>query len=349
MSSDQTQVIIIGGGQAGLTAGYYLRQAQIPFLILDAAPRAGHAWRERWDSLELFTPARYSALPGTPFPGDPWRYPSRDEIAAYLETYAREHEPPIKHNTRVTSLTRTNDNYALASESATLTAPHVIVATGAYQTPDTPPIAAGLSDQVTQLHSAAYRNPEQIPDGTALVVGSANSGCQIAHELATTHRVYLSRGQRLPNLPHRLLGRPIHWWGDKLGLIAAPLDSLKGRTQRGDLIVGPGPRRLARRDRIQLRGRTVTAHDRTVTFDAGEPVEIDAVIWATGYRSDYSWIHAPVLDERGKPRHHRGVTDIPGLYFLGMHNQYSRGSSLIHWVREDAAYLVDLIRHQHHD
>jgi putative flavoprotein involved in K+ transport len=110
-----------------------------------------------------------------------------------------------------------------------------------------------------------------------------------------------------------------------------------------------GSRRLARRDRIQLRGRTVSAHDRVVAFDAGEAVEIDAVIWATGYRSDYSWIHAPVLDERGKPRHQHGVTDIPGPYLLGMHNQYSRGSSLIHWVREDAAYLVDRIRHRHHD
>lgn len=346
-AAERLEVIVVGGGQAGMAAGYYLVAAGTRFLILDAASRGGQSWRERWDSLELFTPAGYSALPGRPFPGDQERYPGKDEVADYLEAYAHQFELPTRHGARVRSLEPAKDGYRVTTEQDALEARQVIVATGAYQTPHLPALADALSDRVTQLHSAAYRNPAQIPEGTALVVGSANSGCQIARELAATHHVYLSRGQRLPALPHRLLGRSIHWWGDKLGLIAAPLDSLRGRTQRGDLIVGAGPRQLARRDGIALRGRTVNAHDNTVAFDAGDAVDVDAVIWATGYRSDYSWIHAPVLDEHGTPRHQRGVTNIPGLYFLGMHNQHSRGSSLIHWVKHDAAHIVERIRALH--
>jgi putative flavoprotein involved in K+ transport len=342
-----TQVIVVGGGQAGLTAGYHLRRAQIPFLILDAAPRAGQAWRERWDSLELFTPARYSALPGMSFPGDPERYPSKDEVADYLERYAAHFELPVRHHAGVSALELTDGGYRLTTATDLFDARQVIVATGAYQRPHIPAIADGLSDDVTQLHSAAYRNPEQVPDGTVLVVGSANSGCQIARELARDHHVYLSRGQRLPSLPHHLLGQSLHWWGDKLGLIAAPLSSLRGRTQRGDLIVGTSPRQLARRHGVELRPRAVAAHETTVTFADHCSLNVDTVIWATGYRPDYSWIHAPVLDEHGTPRHQRGVTETHGLYFLGMHNQYSRGSSLLYWVKDDAAYIVQHARQPH--
>ncbi len=344
MSGVEYEVIVVGGGQAGLTAGYYLRQAGIPFLILDARSRTGQSWRERWDSLELFTPARYSALPGLGFPGEPERYPGKDEVADYLESYATQFELPVRHNSPVTSLEPSDSAYRLITDRDTLAARQVIVATGAYQRPFVPPIATELADSVAQLHSAAYRNPGQIPDGTVLVVGSANSGCQIARELSLDRDVHLSRGRRLPALPHRLLGRSLHWWGDKLGLIAAPLDSPRGRTQRGDLLVGISPGRLARHHGVKLRGRTVGADGRTVRFTDDSTLEVDAVLWATGYRHDYAWIHAPVLDDQGAPRHRRGVTDSPGLYFLGMHNQYSRGSSLLYWVRDDAAFIAGRIR-----
>jgi putative flavoprotein involved in K+ transport len=205
-----------------------------------------------------------------------------------------------------------------------------------------PAIAEKLS--VTHLHSAEYRNPGRIPDGDVLVVGAANSGAGIAEDLAASHCVYLSRGTRLPSLPRRLFGKSLHWWGDHLGLIGASLDSWRGRTQRGDLLVGQSLRRLARRHGVEIVGRTVDAEGRTVRFEGGRAIEVDAVIWATGFRPDYSWIRLPVLDEQGMPRHRRGVTDSLRLYFLGMKNQYSRGSSLIYWVKDDAQYIVDRVR-----
>jgi putative flavoprotein involved in K+ transport len=338
-------VIVIGGGQAGLAAGYHLSRAGIPFLILDAGTRAGESWRQRWDSLELFTPARYSSLPGLLFPGDPGHYPGKDEVAGYLQDYARAFDLPIRHRTRVSSLQRSaGGGYRLETDSGRYAAAQVIVATGAYQQPRIPAIAAGLSSQVTQLHSAAYRNPCQIPGRTVLVVGAANSGAQIAADLAATHRVWLSRGTPIRRLPRRILGIPIHSLGDHLGLLAAPFDTWRGRTQRGDLLVGTSLRQLARRHGITLLGRATGAAGRTIRFADGQELDADAVVWATGYRPDYSWIHAPVLGPDGHPRHRRGVTESPGLYFLGMHNQYSRGSSLIYWVRHDAAHIVSQIR-----
>jgi putative flavoprotein involved in K+ transport len=345
--TERNEVIVIGGGQAGLVAGHYLSRAGIPFLILDAEDRVGDAWRRRWDSLELFTTARYSSLPGLPFPGDPERFAGKDDVADYLEQYARNLELPVRLRSQVTSLTRSGDTYLIETgshERGRYEADQVIVATGAYQRPHTPPIAQQLSKDVVQLHSAEYRNPTQIPSGTVLVVGAANSGVGIAEDLAPTHRVHLSRGTRLPRLPRRLLGKSLHFWGDHLGLIDAPFHTLRGRTQRGDLLVGTSPRHLARRHNVQLHPRTIDARDRTVRFNSGQQIDVDAVIWATGYRSDYSWIEIPIFDEHREPRHRRGVTDSPGLYFLGMHGQYSRGSSLIHWVKEDASYIIDRLR-----
>jgi len=337
------EVVVAGGGQAGLAAGYYLSKVSVPFVILDAGRRAGESWRQRWDSLELFTPARYSSLPGLPFPGRPGHYPGKDEVAAYLEDYARVFGLPVRHGARVRSLERADGGYRVDTEAGVYEAGQVIVATGAYQQPYVPPFAGKLAAGVTQVHSASYRNPGQIPEGEVLVVGSANSGAQIAVDLAPTHRVWLSRGTPIPRLPRQILGKPLHWWGDRLGLIGAPFDTWRGRTQRGDLLVGMSLGQIARRYGVHLAGRAIDAEGRSVRLAGGHAVDVGAVVWATGYRADYSWIKMPVLDERGLPRHQRGVTESPGLYFLGMHNQYSRGSSLIYWVRHDAAYIVNQV------
>ena len=312
----------------------------MPFVILDAAGRGGDAWRGRWDSLELFTTARYSALPGLAFPGDPEHFPGKDEVAGYLERYARVFALPVRHGARAGSLERRDGGYRLETSAGPWEAGQVIVATGAYQQPRVPPFAGGLSREVAQVHSAAYRNPAQIPGHTVLVVGASNSGAQIAADLAATHRVFLSRGTPIRRLPRRILGKSLHWWGDHLGLIPAPYDTWRGRTQRAELLVGDSLRQLARAHGIQLVGRAIGADSGIVRFAGGLDLAVDAVVWATGYRPDYTWIHVPVLDERGLPRHQRGVTASPGLYFLGMHGQYSRGSSLIHWVRYDARFIA---------
>ncbi len=339
--TSHTEVVVVGGGQAGLTTGYYLTRAGIPFVILDAGTRPGEAWRRRWDTLKLFTPARYSSLPGLPFPGDPDHWPGKDEVADYLVDYAATFGLPLRHNAHVTALRRTAGGFRLDTTDGRYDAEQVIVATGAYQRPYVPPVAERLAAGVVQLHSAAYRNPGQLPPGTVLVVGAANSGVGIAEDLAATHQVVLSQGRRLPHLPRRVLGKPLHFWADRLGLISAPLDSWRGRTQRGELVVGPSLRRLARHHGIRLAARTTAATGHTVRFADGAEIDVDAVIWASGYRSDYRWIDAPVFDPHGGLRHRRGVTEVPGLYFLGMKHQHSRGSSLIHWVRHDAAHIVD--------
>jgi putative flavoprotein involved in K+ transport len=318
----------------------------VPHLVLDAERRTGDSWRRRWDSLELFSDAGYSSLPGLAVPGDPKRFPAKGDVADYLESYAEIFDLPIRRDHRVHRVQLSDGTYRIATDAGEYESAHVIVATGAYQVPAVPTFAERLSRDVVQLHSGEYRNPAQIAASKVLVVGAANSGAHIAADLSTSHLVTLSHGQKIRHMPRRVLGKGLHWWGDHLGLIAAPLDSWRGRTQRSDLLIGISVRQVGRRDRVTLVGRAVDARDRSVTLVDGEVIEVEAIVWATGYRSDYSWIQVPVFDENGAPIHRRGVTDAPGLYFLGMHNQYSRGSSLIGFVRHDAQFITGRISEQ---
>ena len=344
MSAERTDVLVVGGGQAGLAAGYYLKRTGIPFLILEAGSRVGDSWRRRWDSLELFTTGRYSALPGLRFPGDQGRFAGKDDVADYLESYARTFDLAVRLGSKATALHSGDGGYRVAVEDGSVyEAEQVVVATGAYQRPYVPPVSSQLAAAVTQLHSAEYRNPAQLPPGEALVVGGANSGVQIAQELARERRVSLAIGTKPLRLPRRILGRSLHWWGDHLGLITAPIARFRGAKRSGDLLIGTSYRQLARDHGVQLLGRAVEARGRTIGCSDGRSVEADVVVWATGFRPDYSWIDAPVLDERGQPVHRRGVSEATGLYFLGMHLQHSLGSSLIGFVKHDAEYLAEKI------
>lgn len=342
--AERSEVIIVGGGQSGLVAGYYLQRAGIPFVILDAGSEVGQAWRERWDSLELFTIAQYCSLPGLRFPGFFNRFPDKNEMADYVAAYARHFELPVRLNTAVTSLTRTETGYHLETTNGEYDADHVIVATGAYQNQYVPPVASGLADDVFQVHTGSYTNPRQLPAGTVVVVGAANSGAQIAIDLAGTHTVVLSQGSPLPHGPRRFLGIGLHWWGDKFGIIAKPLIGERDRIHKKTILVGPSLKKISKRHGIRLVGRTVECAGRTVRFEGGEQVEVDAVVWATGFRPDYPWIRLPIFRDDKLPEHERGVVaTAPGLYFLGMQCQYSYGSGLIWWVKEDAEYLVDQV------
>src|SRR3954463_4772998 len=311
------ETLVIGGGQAGMAAGYYLKQAGIPFRILDGGDRGGHSWRARWDSLELFPVGRYSALPGLPFPGDPERFPGKDEVGDYLEVYAETFELPVRLKTRATRLTRTAGRYRVdADDGSSYEAPQVVVATGAYQRPYTPEVSQQLNPSVVQLHSSEYRNPDQLPEGDVLVVGGGNSGAQIAEELSHTRRVRLAVGTKPPRLPRRILGKSLHWWGDHLGLITAPIGRFRRSKRSGDLLIGTSYRQLTRDHGVELVGRVVAAEASGVRVEHGPPGRADAVIWATGFKPDYSWIDVPVMDDGGEPIHQRGVTRSPGLYFL---------------------------------
>jgi putative flavoprotein involved in K+ transport len=337
----RTGVIVIGGGQAGLAMGYHLARRRIEFVILDTAPRVGESWRSRWDSLCLFTPARYSGLPGMPFPGNSERYPGKDEVADYLEAYAVRFDLPIRAGERVRALRPGPHGWTAETEGARYEAAQVVVATGPFQRPMVPAVAVALPDGVVQIHSASYRNPAQLPAGDVLVVGAGNSGVQIADELFATHRVHLAVGGRMPRLPERVLGKSLFWWLEKAGVMDVPVDSLLGRRMsRTDTLIGKSPRMLRTVRRL---GRVIEAEGRGVLTADGGRVSPAAVVWATGFRPDYGWIDAPVLSPRGVPMHRRGVTSAAGLYFLGLSWLHTRGSALIGWVGRDAEHLAGMI------
>ena len=339
--SERREVVVIGGGQAGQAIGYLLAQEDRSFTILEAADTPAAAWRARWDSLRLFTPVRYNSLPGRDFPGDPDTYPGRDDVVAYLTDYARDFELPVELNSRVRSVRRDDDHYLVELEGRSYEAEQVVIATGPFQTPFVPPQGDRLDADIVQLHSTEYRNPDAIPDGPVLVVGGGNTGFQIAEELVRANETHLSIGARQTPLPQRILGRDLFRYLEATGLMAKSVETRIGqRLQYRETLIGSHTRAARRRHGIKLHGRTVEASGRDVTFDGGEQLDPTAVIWATGFRLDHSWVELPVFDEHRKVVHKRGVTSAPGLYFLGLPWQYTRGSALLGWVKHDAQHLA---------
>jgi putative flavoprotein involved in K+ transport len=339
----RVEVAVVGGGQAGLAIGYLLARSGRRFVILEAGESVATAWRDRWDSLVLFTPRRYDALPGLPFPGDPDGYPGRDEVVSYLESYADTFALPIQFRSRVRALTASDGGGFVLEldDDRRVLADQVVVATGPFHGPIMPAPADSLAPEVFQAHSAAYRRPEDVPGGTVLVVGGGNTGFQIAKELAATRTVHLAIGSRQTPLPQRLLGRDLFWWLTRLGVLAKSADSRLGRRARSrDTLIGSSPRQLQRRFGVGLKPRAVGASGRTVRFADGSELDVDAVIWATGYRPDHSWVDLDVTDADGRLRHRRGVTDVPGLYFLGLSWQHTRGSALLGFVEDDAEFIA---------
>jgi putative flavoprotein involved in K+ transport len=334
------EVAVIGAGQAGLAMGSLLARQHRRFVILDGADSIGAAWRDRWDSLVLFTPRRYDSLPGLAFPGDPDGYPTRDEVVAYLEQYASTFGLPTQLDGRVCSLSQNGRAFQLELDGRSIEADQVVVATGPFGTPRVPSFASQLAPEVFQTHSLGYRRSTDLPDGTALVVGGGNTGYQIATELSATHQVHLAIGGRQTPLPQKLAGRDLFWWLERTKLLNTPVDSRLGqKLSRRDTLIGSSPRAVKRRG-VQLKPRATDARGRTLSFADGTELSVDAVIWATGFGFNHTWIDLPVFEGQGGVVHERGVTAIPGLYFLGLPWQHTRGSALLGWVKDDAEYLA---------
>jgi putative flavoprotein involved in K+ transport len=337
-------VAVIGGSQAGLAMAWHLARRGLRFVVLEAGPETGHTWRSRWDSLTLFTPAQHDALPGMPFPGRPDTYPTKDPVADYLQDYAAAFNLPVRLNARVTHLSKTAEGFEIGTQGEVFRARQVVAAAGPFQVPFIPPAAQRLDGAVIQLHSAGYRNPQALPAGPVLVVGGGNSGFQIAEELAAAgRRVDLSIATKQPVLPQRLAGKDLFWWLTRLRLMRVSTESRLGRRMSSrDFIIGSSRRRLQKKG-VRFRPRLTGAGGRTAQFADGGTLDAGVVIWATGYRPDYSWIDIPGVVQDGQVTHRRGVTEVPGLYFLGLTWQHTRGSALLGFVNDDAAYLAGRI------
>jgi len=341
--NEPLDVLVIGGGQAGLVMGFHLAQREQRFKIVDAGSDVGQTWRLRWDSLKLFTAAQYDNLPGMTFPAPHDSYPGKDDVADFLQAYATKFELPVALNTKVTSL-RHNELYEIETDKGRMQARNVVVATGPFQVPFIPPMARDIDADVFQIHSINYCRPDTIPSGRVLVVGAANTGCQIALELSATHEVEISAGQHLPTIPQRPLGHDIWWWATRVGLTRVTSGSRLGRKlSTRDQVIGGGEREL-KREGVMVRPRLVGVEGRSVSFGDGTSSVYDAVLWATGFRTDHSWIDIQqIKDKQGHIQHERGITSAPGLYVLGLTWQHTRTSALLGWVTNDAEYLAEHI------
>lgn len=347
--SQQVNTVVIGGGQAGLTMGYYLAEQERDFIILDASERVGDSWRNRWDSLRLFTPARYDSLPGMAFPASDGYYPTKDEMADYLEAYADRFDLPVHLDTSVKTLTQNGNRYLLETDSQRFLAANVVVATGAFHTPTIPSFAEDLNPAITQLHSSSYQRPTQLPDGDVLVVGTGNSGAEIAVELAATSRHTWLSGRDVGSIPLlKLFDIRMFWVISWLSGTVFTVDTWFGRRLKQRFQNGGDPRVRFTATDIREAGiewvpRTEGVADGTPRLTDGRVLDVDAVVWATGFRPDYSWIELPgvTFGEDGYPIHHRGVIDgAPGLSVVGLPYQYTLIPAISH-IAIDASYIAD--------
>jgi putative flavoprotein involved in K+ transport len=355
--TDYFETVVIGGGQAGLTAGYHLAKRGLPFVILDANDRIGDAWRNRWDSLRLFTPACFSSLPGMRIPAPAWSFLTKDEMADYLEAYAARFELPVRMGVSVDGVAKIDGRYIVSAGDLRFEAENVIVATGAHRIPKIPEFASKLDPSIRQLHSADYFGPSQLRDGDVLAVGAGNSGAEISYELVETRHCLLagaSPGQipvrhgtfraRLGFRVFRFLGHRVLRVDTRIGRKVGPKLAAKGapliRRRERDLVAA-GVERVP---------RVVGVRDGQPELADGQVLDVANVIWCTGFRTDFRWIDVPAFDEDGQPRHYRGVVDTePGLYFLGLVFQYSFSSDVLPGRGRDAKYIAKHIASRERD
>jgi putative flavoprotein involved in K+ transport len=336
-------VIIIGAGQAGLAAAHEVQKRTCNFVVLEASARLGSSWRERYDSLVLFTPAEYDSLPGLPLALPKGVLPTKDQIADYFERYAAYFGFPIQLGERVRSLTKDGDVFTITTNSAHYWAKSVIVASGAFQRPHVPSYNGQAGATLEQLHSAAYKNSAQLAPGAVLVVGAGNSAAQIAEELSRDRVVSLSVRGALRFRPLRVFGKSVFFWADILGLLHAERDSRSARRLRraGDPIFGGALRQRIAQGAVRVRPEIARIASDRVFFRDGSSQQFAAIVWATGYRHAYPWLHIPgALDATGAPLHERGMSPVPGLSYLGLPWQRARSSALLLGAARDAAWLV---------
>ncbi len=343
------EFIIIGAGQAGLSMAYYLNQLKKDYLIVDANDVIGKPWLKRWDSLKLFTPSEYNNLPGLNFPFKKGHYANKYEVANYLDTYVDTFNIPIEFNQKINSLEKKEDYFIVKSNNTTYKAKNVVIATGPFHTPFTPLCHKKIDNSITQIHSEFYKNPNQLKDGDTLVVGSGDSGVQILEEISNTDRnVFFSGKTNISSLPQEFLGKTLWWWFSKIGFLAINKYSYLGKKISTGLqpVIGTDVKALFKKPNINCVGRTLDANGTELTFEKEKINSIKNIIWATGFKPNFSWIKGIELDHNHYPKNYRGISNTKGIYYLGLPWLYTRGSATLGGVKKDANYLHNYIKKQ---
>lgn len=350
---EHVDVVVIGAGQNGLSVGYHLARKGVNFVILEARERVGDIWRSRWDSLRLFTPARFDGLIGMPFPAARYSFPTKDEMADYLETYARRFSLPVRTGVKVDEVIRIDGHYVVTAGRTRYIARHVVAAASSYQKPKIPDFAASLDPSIRQFHSVAYKNPEQLKPGSVLLVGASNSGAEIAIDIASAHQVWLA-GRHPGNIPvayngylamRLILPVVFRFVFHRLLTVDTPMGrkAKPGQLAHGLPLIRVKPRDL---DAAGVRrvARVAGVRDGKPLLDDGQTLDVSNVIWCTGFRAGLDWIKLPIFDDNGRVKQYRGAVEgEPGLYVCGLHFQHSTSSTMIHGAARDAGYVADKI------
>lgn len=354
--SNRIQTIVIGGGQAGLSVGYHLAKRGQQFLILDSNLRVGDAWRNRWDSLRLFTPAKFAGLPGLPFPANVADFPTKDEVADYLEIYARHFNLPVRNGMRVESVARVGERFVVMASGTRFEADQVVVAMANYQVPHVPEFAAELDSSIVQMHSNEYRNPAQLQAGPVLVVGAGNSAADIAMETVKTHPTWMS-GKESGHIPvpidtfvgKNIFFRAVRFLGHHILTVSTPI----GRRVRPKMLhrttalVRVKPHWLLNAG-VERVARVAGVKEGKPLLTDGRVLDVKNVIWCTGFEAGFSWVHLPVFSEGGEPLHERGISIVPGFYFVGLHYLYAMSSATLIGVGRDAERVARAVAERSH-
>lgn len=347
----KVDVLVIGGGQAGLGLGYYLKNANKNFLIADASLKVGDSWRQRWDSLELFTPRPFAGLPGLKVPKKYRYYPLRDEIADYFASYAQQFKLPVRSGCYVTKLEKQGKLFVASTPTEKIYAKQIVIASGPFHKPNIPDCATELASDVWQLHSVNYKNPHQVPSGPVLIVGGGNSGAQLAVELAKDHIVTIATSGQPWFLPASIAGISLYWYIFAVGILAADKDSWVARyvRRRGDGIVGRDLQKLIKCGVVRLiPAKLSRCQGHIVCFENGDQMNTNNVLWTTGFKPDFGWISIDnAISSTGLPIEDKGVSPIDGLYWLGLPWQTSLNSSIITGIKKDAKFIAGAL--DHHD
>ncbi len=339
--------IVVGAAQAGLAMAYHLKKKKKDFLVVDKESEIGASWLNRWDSLKLFTPSEFNKLPGMEFPAEKGHYPSRTEVAEYFRKYVEKFDIPVKLNSLIEKIVYEEDHFVLTVPGTELKTRNVVIATGPFHIPYTPPFSKKITPDIFQIHSNYYKNPSQLKPGKTMVVGAGDSGFQILDEVSQeeSRKVYFSGTTKVRVLPQEILGKTLWWWFTKIGFLSFSRDSWIGRklSKTRQPVIGTDVKEILSRKNVEPVGKTKNAQGNIVVTEKKRLEDLKNIIWATGYRPNFEWIEGLELSSDGYPKHYRGISNIDGLYFIGLPWLHTRGSATLGGIKKDAAYLAEYI------